>query len=237
MRLLVENVVAGYGRVTVLQGLTLNAGERECVALFGPNGHGKTTLFRAISGLVTIQSGSVTVDGQSLRGRSARAIVEMGVIHVPQGSTIFPTMTVEEGLLLGAYPARAWRGRKGSLEDVYGLFPQLVERRGQRIRTLSGGERQMLAIGMGLMAKPEVLLLDEPTLGLAPLRRLEVARAIRAIVMRGVTMLLVDQDLDLLFDVADRLYAIERGRVASEAAKGSVVSRDELLSLYFGGTK
>lgn len=234
MRLDVRSVAAGYGRLEVLHGLSLHAEDGECIALFGPNGHGKTTLFRALSGLLRVTAGSVSADGVDITNRKPRAIVEMGLIHVPQGSVMFPTMSVEECLMLGAYSSRGWRQRGASLREVFELFPRLAERRAQRSRTLSGGERQMLAIGMGLMARPALLLLDEPTMGLAPRMRQELGNGIEAIAARGVTMLVVDQDLELLFSVADRLYAVERGRVTREAAKGDAVSSSELAELYFG---
>ncbi len=234
MQLEVESLRGGYGRLEVLHGISLGVRGSECIALYGPNGHGKTTLLRTISGLLRVFGGDIRADGRSLVGRGARQIVELGIVHVPQGSPVFPSLTVREALLLGAYPRRAWGRRFESEKGVYELFPRLAERARQQVSTLSGGERQMLAIGLGLMARPEVLMLDEPTLGLAPVRREEVARAIKDIVQGGVTTVLVDQDLDLLFEVADRLYAVERGVVAKTTDRGEILSRDALLALYFG---
>lgn len=234
MALEVERLRAGYGHVEVLHEVTIHADDKECIAIFGPNGHGKTTLFRALSGLIRVQDGSMRLNGRELRGLGPREIVEVGLVHVPQGSVIFPTMTVEECLDLGAYSSRSWKTRRSVLAEVYGLFPRLEERRSQTVSTLSGGERQMLAMGMGLMARPSLLLLDEPTMGLAPLRRMELAGAIQTVAETGVTMVIVDQDLELLFSVANRLYSLERGRIVREVPRGEMLSKDELVSLYFG---
>ena len=176
MRLHVEGLKAGYGRVTVLHGITIEVPEGVRVGLFGPNGHGKTTLLRTLSGMIRPRAGSFSFDGRDLTGTSPRRLVENGLIHVPQGSTLFARMTVLEALTLGAYAPRAWSQRRQSLDKVFHLFPRLAERRGQRCSTLSGGERQMAAIGAGLMGCPRLLMLDEPTLGLAPKIRADLAR-------------------------------------------------------------
>lgn len=234
MKIEVADVTAGYDETDVLRGVSLHADDGECVALFGPNGHGKTTLFRALSGLIRVRAGSIAADGVTISNRRPSEIVDLGVIHVPQGSSMFPTMTVEECLLLGGYSSRGWSLRQKGLSDVFTMFPRLADRRGQRSNTLSGGERQMLAIGMGLMAQPRALLLDEPTMGLAPILRRELGVAVSAIAASGVTLVVVDQDLELLYAVADRLYAMERGRVTGETSKGEVMSPHELSELYFG---
>jgi branched-chain amino acid transport system ATP-binding protein len=233
MQLQVETLVAGYGRVEVLHGVSIAVDKRR-VGLFGPNGHGKTTLLRALSGLIRPKSGKVNFDGADITGSSPQAIVEAGLIHVPQASTLLPRMTVLEVLTLGAYSKRAWRHRGETLEQVFVLFPRLAERRQQRCNTLSGGERQMAAIGAGLMGRPQLLMLDEPTLGLAPKLRSELAKAIHAIAETGVGLLVVDQDIDMLLGLCDRLYLIEQGRVALDVEDHKQLQHKDVLRRYFG---
>ena len=234
MRLQVEGLVAGYGRIEVLHGVSIDVAEGTRVGLFGPNGHGKTTLLRTISGLVRPKSGSVRLGDADLTGASPRAIVDRGLIHVPQGSTLFARMTVLEALTLGAYSPRAWSRRRETLQQVFALFPRLAERRGQRCSTLSGGERQMAAIGAGLMGCPRVLMLDEPTLGLAPKIRSELAKSIHAIAETGVSLLVVDQDVDLLLGLCGRLYLIEQGQVAMDVRDRNQIQHKDVLERYFG---
>jgi branched-chain amino acid transport system ATP-binding protein len=233
MRLRVEALTAGYGRVEVLHGISI-AVENQRVGLFGPNGHGKTTLLRALSGLITPTAGKVIYDGADISGHSPQSIVAAGLIHVPQGSTLLPRMTVLEALTLGAYSKRAWGERRRTIERVFALFPRLAERRHQRCNTLSGGERQMAAIGAGLMGCPQLLMLDEPTLGLAPKLRAELAKAILAIADTGMGLLVVDQDIDMLLGLCDRLYLIEQGRVALDVADPSQIQHQDVLKRYFG---
>ncbi len=230
----VENLVSGYGKIEVVRLLSLHVDEGEHVGLFGPNGHGKTTLLRTISGLIPAQSGKVTFRGEDITNLDARKIVERGLIHVPQGNQLFPRMTVQEILTLGAYVARTDKGKASNFEKVFTLFPRLKERLGQRAQTLSGGERQMLSIGVGLMGMPELLLLDEPSVGLAPLIKEELSRAIKEIANSGVTMIIVDQDVELLLGICDRLYLIEKGSVSLETADVSQVDQAEILEMYFG---
>jgi branched-chain amino acid transport system ATP-binding protein len=234
MRLDIDRVTAGYGKVVVLHGVSLDVGQGEQVGLFGPNGHGKTTLLRTISGLIRPTSGSITFDGQSLTTLSPRQIVDRGLVQSPQGNTLFPRMSVLENLMLGAYADRAWSKRRDSLERVFALFPKLAQRQQQLARTLSGGERQMVSIGMALMGQPSLLMLDEPTLGLAPKIKGELAEAIAAIASSGVTMLIVDQDIELLLGVCQRLYYIENGRVTLETREGERIDRQQILEMYFG---
>ena len=230
----VENLVSGYGKIEVVRLLSLHVDEGEQVGLFGPNGHGKTTLLRTISGLIPAQSGKVTFRGEDITNLDARKIVERGLIHVPQGNQLFPRMTVQEILTLGAYVARTDKGKASNFEKVFTLFPRLKERLGQRAQTLSGGERQMLSIGVGLMGMPELLLLDEPSVGLAPLIKEELSRAIKEIANSGVTMIIVDQDVELLLGICERLYLIEKGTVSLETADVSQVDQAEILEMYFG---
>ena len=234
MQLQVENLTSGYGNIDVVRELSLHVDEGEHVGLFGPNGHGKTTLLRTISGLLPVKSGKVTFLGQDITGMSARKIVELGLIHVPQGNQLFPRMSVQENLTLGAYVGRTDAQKARNFEKVFSLFPRLKERSGQRAQTLSGGERQMLSIGVGLMGMPELLILDEPSVGLAPLIKEELARAIAEIAASGVTMIVVDQDVELLLGICERLYLIEKGTVSLETADVSQVDQAEILEMYFG---
>jgi branched-chain amino acid transport system ATP-binding protein len=234
MSLVAENIEAGYGRVEVLHGISIEVPEGDRVGLFGPNGHGKTTLLRAISGLVPLLRGRVRFGRHDLSGAHPDHVVESGVIHVPQGSTLFPRMTVMEVLTLGAFSRRAWQHRRENFDKVFALFPRLAERRAQQCRTLSGGERQMAAIAIGLMGNPRLLMLDEPTLGLAPKVRADVEQRIRAIVESGVSMIIVDQDVELLFGLCQRLYLIEQGRVSLHVTDRNEMQHQEVLRRYFG---
>jgi branched-chain amino acid transport system ATP-binding protein len=234
MRLEIDRLVAGYGKVDVLHEISLAVGQGERVGLFGPNGHGKTTLLRAISGLIRARSGSITFGQDRLSALSPGQIVQRGLIHVPQGNTLFPRMTVLENLMLGAYSSRAWRSRQDNLAKVFALFPKLEQRQQQLCRTLSGGERQMVSLGIGLMGAPNLLMLDEPTLGLAPRIKDELATAISEIAASGVTMLVVDQDIELLLGVCQRLYFVENGQVSLETEEGAQIDRQQILEMYFG---
>jgi branched-chain amino acid transport system ATP-binding protein len=234
MQLEVESLRTGYGRIEVLHGVSLFVNAGEAVGLFGPNGHGKTTLLRAISGLLPAAQGTIRFDGRNIANGSADAIVEAGIIHVAQASALFPRMTVLEALTLGAYRKAAWPHRKATLEKVFAIFPRLAERRSQNCRTLSGGERQMAAIGVGLMAMPRLLMLDEPTLGLAPKIRQELARQIGLVAQTGTSLVVVDQDVDLLLGLCERLYLIENGMVALEINDRSELQHQDIVQRYFG---
>lgn len=233
--LTIEGVSTGYGRIQVLRAASLDVDEGESVGLFGPNGHGKTTLLRAASNLLPLWSGTIEFQGESTAGLSPGALLLRGLVHVPQANTLFPDMSVEENLALGAYSA-GWRDRRRRMERVFSLFPKLADRRSQGARTLSGGERQMVSIGIGLMAEPRTLLLDEPTLGLAPKVKEELAGAIGAIASTGVTLLLVDQDVEFLMKLTDKLYLLESGRVALETNPDGDFNDSDVFELYFGGT-
>jgi branched-chain amino acid transport system ATP-binding protein len=234
MRLEVDRLVAGYGNVEVLHGISIAVNQGEQVGLFGPNGHGKTTLLRAVSGLIRPRAGTITFGGERLSTLSPGQIVDRGLVHVPQGNTLFPRMTVLENLMLGAYSSRAWPVRRASLANVFALFPKLEQRQQQLCRTLSGGERQMVSIGIGLMGLPSLLMLDEPTLGLAPKIKDELAQAISEIAASGVTMLVVDQDIELLLEVCQRLYFVENGEMSLETQEGAQIDRRQILEMYFG---
>jgi branched-chain amino acid transport system ATP-binding protein len=236
MQLSVNDLSAGYGRIEVLHGLTIEVSEGGAVGLFGPNGHGKTTLLRAISGLIKPVAGRIRFGETDLTGAAPTAVVDAGIVHVAQASVLFPRMTVLEALTLGAYPRAAWPHRKASLDKVFAIFPRLAERRSQACRTLSGGERQMAAIGVGLMGCPKLLMLDEPTLGLAPKIRQELAQRIALVAGTGVGLIVVDQDVDLLLALCPRLYLIEKGTVTMDIKDRSELRHQDVVERYFGST-
>jgi branched-chain amino acid transport system ATP-binding protein len=231
MRLRVEALEAGYGKAQVLFGVDLEVVENELVALLGANGAGKTTLLRAISGLVRPWSGRVLLEGQDLRGLSPAKRARMGLGHVPEGRQLFPLMTVEENLRLGAAFLAPGREREG-YERVYGLFPRLAERRRQLAGTLSGGEQQMLAIGRALMGFPKILLVDEPSLGLSPRLAEEVLLALKAVAGEGVGVLLVEQNVALTLDVAERGYVLEQGKVVLEGPASALAQDPRVREAY-----
>ncbi len=237
--LVVENLHAGYGLSEVLDGTSLEVRSGAVVALIGANGAGKTTTMRAISGLVRPSRGRVLLDGAEVQGMEAARIARLGVAHSPEGRKVFGPLSTEDNLLLGAYRhlprffgfrARAAR----DLDRVYELFPRLKERRGQPAGTLSGGEQQMLAIGRALMARPKVMLLDEPSMGLAPVIVQEVFRTIRRLKAEGVTMLLVEQFARSALEVADYAYVMERGRIATEGTPDQLRRDERVLAAYLG---
>ena len=232
----VEGLEGGYGDVQVLRGVSINLESDERVGLLGPNGAGKTTLLETISGLNKPWKGEIRFEGELINGLSPRRVVDLGIIHVPQGNIMFPRMTVLENLYTGAFVRRVWVRRKERLDLVFDLFPRLAERRSQLAKTLSGGERQMLAVGAGLMAEGKVLLLDELTMGLSPLVKGELALAIDKIAKSGIPMILVDQDFDFLSKLTDRFYMIEEGKVVFEGTPGSVDS-SKIVEMYFGGAR
>lgn len=231
--LALEGVTVYYGRVRALQGLTLQVLAGEVVALLGGNGAGKSTTLRAVSGLVRPASGRILFRGHDLTGLDPAAIVRLGLAHCPEGRKLFPEMSVLENLELGAYVRR---GRLDEdLKQVFELFPVLSERRHQPAGSLSGGEQQMVAIGRALMARPTLLLLDEPTMGLAPAMVLEVARAIRALNARGTTVLLVEQNVQVALRLADRGYVLENGRVVVEGQAEALARDERVRRAYLGG--
>ncbi|CDX54098.1 High-affinity branched-chain amino acid transport ATP-binding protein LivF [Mesorhizobium plurifarium] len=230
----VKDVQAGYGDMRVLHGLSLHVGPQESIGLFGPNGHGKTTLLKTISSLVRPTAGSITFDGTDITGRKPPAIVEAGLIHAPQGNTLFGNMRIAETLELAAFSKRASTGAQRRLDDVYALFPRLAERKTQLAKTLSGGERQMLSIGCALMCAPRLLMLDEPTLGLSPRLKEELGAAIGEISKSGVPLIVVEQDIEFLLSLTDRLYLVEHGLVVREIDRASAPDHEEVMRLYFG---
>jgi branched-chain amino acid transport system ATP-binding protein len=230
----IRGLSVGYGNIQVLRGIDLAIEFGERIGIFGPNGHGKTTLLETISGLITPWEGEILLKGQRIDSWSPRQILEAGVVHVCQGNTLFPRMTVLENLYCGAYSRRVWKDRRRSIKQVFQLFPRLAERRGQKACTLSGGERQMLAIGAGIMAGGEVLMLDEPTLGLSPAVRGELSQAIQEAARGGIAIVLVEQDFDFLSEIVSRFCMVEEGRIVFEG-KPEQISGNQVLEMYFGG--
>ena len=218
----------------MLHDISLEAGRFGNVGLFGPNGHGKTTLLRAISGLLQPKSGRILFDGQDISGRSARAIVGTGLIHVPQGNRLFPDLSIADCMALGAYSPRARPHEAENREKVIKLFPKLAESWRQRVRTLSGGERQMVSIGTALMSEPRLLILDEPTLGLAPKIKDELCASVMDISRGGVPLIVVEQDIEFLLELTQQLYLVNHGAVATEIKPGESLDHGEIMSMYFG---
>jgi branched-chain amino acid transport system ATP-binding protein len=229
----ISNLVAGYGGVPILRGVSLSVGAGEIVAVLGANGVGKTTLNRAVSGLIRASSGDIRFDGQSLIGRSAPDIMATGLIHVPEGRKIFPNMSVFENLELGSY-RRARANRARNLERVFGIFPRLRERSGQFAGTLSGGEQQMLAIGRGLMAEPRLIIMDEPSLGLSPLLVEEMFALIARIAAEGLAVMLVEQNVVQSLELAARAYVLENGAVVMAGSAGDLSRDPRLMTTYLG---
>jgi branched-chain amino acid transport system ATP-binding protein len=229
----VEGLAAFYGDLQVLHDLSLKVHPGEIVAIVGANAAGKSTLLRALSGIVD-WTGRVTFGNQDLRKMAPHEIVELGLIHVPEGRELFPFMTVEENLEIGAYSARARGQVATSKQKAFELLPRLKERRGQLASTMSGGEQQMCAIGRGMMACPEMLLLDEPSLGLAPLIIQTVYRKLVEINAAGTTILLVEQNLKAALRLARRAYVIENGRIVLEGRSEDLLGDPRLTSAYLG---
>ncbi|MDO6588122.1 ABC transporter ATP-binding protein [Salipiger sp. 1_MG-2023] len=225
---------AGYATVPVLHGIDLHLDAGEAIGLFGPNGHGKTTLLHTVSGLLKPTAGCVRFDGQDITGAKPSAIVAAGLVQAQQGNTLFGDMGVQETLELAAFNTRARSGWQTRLEEVQALFPRLAERKRQRARTLSGGERQMLSIGCALMCNPRLLILDEPTLGLSPRLKGELREAIAEIARKGVPLIVVEQDVEFLLALSSRLYLVEQGEIARMINRADAPDHKEIMEMYFG---
>ena len=230
----IENLAAAYGDVRAVWDVSLDVEANEIVVLIGPNGAGKTTLMRAIAGLHRPQSGRITFEGMALQSLSAHQIVEQGIILVPEGRRLFGGMTVLENLELGAYAKRAKQQRARTLQQVFEFFPLLAERRQQRAAALSGGQQQMLAMGRALMGLPRLLILDEPSLGLAPLIVRHIFEIVQAINAQGVTVLLVEQNARKALELAHRAFIIEQGRIVGTGSGSDLLHNDEVREAYLG---
>jgi len=230
----VSGINVSYGGAHVLWDVSLDVAEGETVTVVGSNGAGKSTLLKTISGLVRPTTGEMTFRGQRIDGLPPYRIVEMGIAHIPEGRKLFPQLTALENLWLGAYTKRAHEKKNETLEQVFKRFPMLRERQKQLACTLSGGEQQMLAIARGLMSQPELLVLDEPSLGLAPKLVMQVFDSIREIKQTGVEVLLVEQNVRHALELADRAYVLETGRVTLEGSCRELVNDEHVKKAYLG---
>jgi branched-chain amino acid transport system ATP-binding protein len=235
MLLELTDVHVHYGKIEALKGISLAVGEGEIVTIIGGNGAGKSTTLKTISGLRPVTSGTIRFEGRDIVGTAPHDIVRLGICQVPEGRGIFPGMTVMENLEMGAYVRKDKAGLAGDLERVFSLFPRLEERRTQAGGTLSGGEQQMLAIGRALMASPKLLLLDEPSMGLAPMLVAQIFDIVVEINRQGTPVLLVEQNAAQALRRADRAYVLETGRVVHSADAGQLLDDDSVRAAYLGG--
>ena len=231
----VKDLHVYYGGIHALKGINLAVAQGQVVALIGANGAGKSTTLNSLSGLVRVESGSIEFLGKDITNVPSHEIVAMGLSQVPEGRKVFPNMTVYENLLMGAYSRKDRAEVQVDHDRVFALFPRLKERRGQTAGTLSGGEQQMLAIGRGLMSRPKLLLLDEPSMGLAPLLVQEIFRIVKEINEQGTTILLVEQNANMALSVADYGYVLETGNTVIEGPARDLAMNEEVRAAYLGG--
>jgi branched-chain amino acid transport system ATP-binding protein len=229
-----SSVSAGYGSFQALFGVSLEVNDGESVAVIGPNGAGKTTLLRAISKLVDLSGGEIAMNGRSLRDVPAHEVIAHGISHVPENRRLFPRLTVEENLRMGAFLPAARPRFAERLQFVYSLFPRMQERSAQLAGTLSGGEQQMCAIGRALMSGPKLLLLDEPSAGLAPVVVQSIFELVKRICAEGYTVLIVEQNIRQVLKVVDRAYLLETGRIKSSGSSAELLANDEIRKAYLG---
>lgn len=234
MKLAVRDLVAGYGAIEVLHGVSLDLTEGEVVAVIGPNGAGKSTLLRTISGLVQARAGTIRFDGHTLTGIPANQIPHLGLIQVPEARHVFGRLTVEQNLIVGGTPQPDPAAFAATLDDVYRMFPMLRQKAGEAAAGLSGGQQQMLAIGRALMGRPSMIMLDEPSLGLAPLVVEQLYGALEDLRASGLTILLVEQDVYLALDFAARAYVLEGGRMSLQGSSAELRSHDHIRRSYLG---
>lgn len=229
----IENINVYYGQIHALKDVSLKVNEGEIVALIGANGAGKTTTLRTISGLLRSKTGSIKLMGNDISHTEAHKLVSMGVAHVPEGRHVFLQMTVQENLEMGAYTNSA--NLKEGLEDVYERFPRLKHRMNQIAGTLSGGEQQMLAMGRALMSKPKLMMLDEPSMGLAPILVQQIFDIVKELNKAGTTILLVEQNAEMALEIADRAYVLETGKIKLSGTGKELAQSDEIKKAYLGG--
>ncbi len=230
----IQNINTSYGDVQIIFDLSLKVNQGEVVSIIGGNGAGKSTLLRTLSGLIPTTDGTILFQGEAIENEPPEKIVTRGVIHVPEGRRLFPLMSVKDNLLVGAFNKRARQETEQTLEYVYSLLPRLAERQDQLAMTLSGGEQQMVAIGRGLMAKPQLLMLDEPSLGLAPLLIKDIFETVRKIADQGMTVLMVEQDVRHSLSLSDRGYVLEHGKVVMEGQADSLIDDPHIRAAYLG---
>jgi branched-chain amino acid transport system ATP-binding protein len=230
----IEKIDTAYGDVQVIFELSLTVEKNEVVSIIGGNGAGKSSLLRTISGLMKASAGRITFDGRDIHAAPPENIVTQGVVQVPEGRRLFPLMTVKDNLLVGAYNKRARAMVRQTMEEVFELLPRLAERQNQLAMTLSGGEQQMVAIGRGLMAKPQLLMLDEPSLGLAPILIKDIFETVRKIADHGTTVLMVEQDVRHSLSLSDRGYVLEHGRVVMEGRAEDLIDDPHIKKAYLG---
>ncbi len=230
----VNNLNAYYGESHVLKDVSIAVQEGEVVVMLGPNGHGKSTLLKSICGLVDKKEGKITYKNRDINGLDTEKLVDLGVIYISENRELFPYMTVLENLKLGAYTKNARVHEKKNLERVFALFPRLVERQKQIASTMSGGEARMLAVARGLMSNPDFLCIDEPSLGLQPSLRIEIFSTIKQINEQGKTVLLVEQNIPQIAELADRIYVMEEGQISFEGNKDEALNNEHLKEIFLG---
>ena len=229
-----SNLDTFYGKIQALWDVSFTIDETEIVALVGANGAGKTTLLNTISGVLQPAAGKVEFLGSRIEGLQSHAIVELGMSHIPEGRRLFPDMSVLENLEMGAYPKRLWERKQETLAEVYQLFPILKSRQGQRAGTLSGGEQQMVAMGRGLMSRPRLCIIDEPSSGLAPIVVDEIFKIIKGLRDQGIAILLVEQNVQQTLEIADRAYVLENGRVILAGESKKLLQEEIIRKAYLG---
>jgi branched-chain amino acid transport system ATP-binding protein len=231
----IDGLTAGYFGQPVLRNISLHVAEHSAVGIIGPNGHGKTTLLRCISALIGAISGDIRLDGKSIKNEKPETIVKRGVVHIPQGDRIFPDMSVRDNLVMGAYLADAYKEVNKRLAAVFDIFPRLQERQGQIASTLSGGERRMLGLGRGLMTGGRILMIDEPSLGLAPIAVDQIYDVIRRLREEGRTILIVEENVSRVTEFADQIYLLDHGEFVWNGAPSDLEVQAEVVETYLGG--
>ena len=230
----IVKIESGYSSLRVIKGISLEVPKSKLVTIIGPNGHGKTTLLRSISGVLRLQSGEINFEGKRIDNLRVDEIVDKGIVHIPQGDMLFPEMNVKDNLLMGAYLVRNQPELKKRITQVLGLFPQLGERENQIASTLSGGERRMLAIGRGLMTGAKILLIDEPSLGLAPVVIEDIFKILKELNNQGQTILLVEENVSRVINVSDHIYLIDDGLIAWQGTGEELSSESNIMEVYLG---
>jgi branched-chain amino acid transport system ATP-binding protein len=229
-----KNINVFYGQIQVLWDVSLKVDQGEIVAIIGANGAGKSTLINAITGLLHITSGEILFLDKRIDRLPPHIITELGISHIPEGRKLFTEMSVQENLEMGAYSKTAWKNRQNTMEEVYKIFPSLKERRHQLARTLSGGEQQMVAMGRGLMSRPKLCIIDEPSNGLAPMVVMEVFQVIQSLRKNGITILLIEQNVRHTLEISDRAYVLENGRVVIEGPCAMCLEHEHIRKAYMG---